>query len=408
MRLLYLCHRVPYPPNKGEKIRAFHELRALATRYEVDLFTLADNPADCAHEAELAKICNQVSIARLAPRRARLRALPYLLTKTPLTLPCFNSADLQRQVNHALARRSYDRIFVYSSAMAQYIEAAAGVPVLTDLVDVDSDKWRQYASRSGFPYSAVYRREWQCLREHERRLCNRSARVFVTTEREAQLARELTDGHRVHVILMGVDAEYFQPEASPSSSSAPCIVFTGEMSYYPNEEAVQFFAGEVLPLIRRSIPEARFLIVGRNPTKKVQALALLPGVKVTGAVADVRPYLRQAQVSVAPFAVASGVQSKILEALAAGLPTVATARALQGLTKDVAAVIETAESAPEFADAVSRLLQDRQAARRQGLEGRRRVMATYNWDRNLEPLLRFVDDPLGGASGLACVASRTS
>ncbi len=395
MRILYLCHRIPYPPDKGEKIRAFHQLRAIAARHEVDVFTLVDDARDLAHRDALAAHCHSLTVARVHPKLARIRSLPYLFTKTPLTVPYFYSAELAAEVRKAVSERSYDLIFVYCSAMAQYVPLTPSIPMVMDLVDVDSDKWRQYASTTSFPFSIIYRREAHRLRDYERQICARAARVFVTTEREAQLVRQLSDTIPVHVISMGVDTSRFSPVQHSPDTNAPAMVFTGVMDYLPNQEAVRFFACQVLPLIRRAVPGARFLIVGRNPSRKVRELAKLDGVEVTGYVPDVRTYLAQAQVSVAPFSIAAGIQSKILEALAFGLPVVATPRAVQALAKEVADIIETGETPEELAGHVVRLLRDSQLAHSRGLEGRRRVANAYNWDRAHQQLLQLIENPSG-------------
>lgn len=396
MRILYLCHRVPYPPNKGEKIRAFHQLRSLGEQHEVDLFTLADQPEDMAHRPALLKHCARVTVAAIHPRAARLRSLPYLLTKKPLTLAYFHSKELALQVQRALAARSYDRIFVYCSAMAQYaVEGAGSIPMLTDLVDVDSDKWLQYAASSRFPASAVYRREGLLLREYERAIGERSSCVLVTTEREAALARETVGIQRLAVVPNGVDAEYFSPAAVPPDPAARSIVFTGDMSYFPNQEAAAYFAREVFPFVRKFRGDARFLIVGRNPTRKVRKLAQIDGVEVTGFVPDVRRYLSQARVSVAPFLIAAGIQNKILEAMAYGLPVVATRRATQGLSPGVAEAVETAETSEELAARVLDLLENRKLADQKGSEGRAKVVELHNWNTVLSRLRELVLDPSG-------------
>ena len=395
MRVLYLCHRIPYPPNKGDKIRAFHQLRALAAHHEVDLFTLADEDGDAAHAPALEQFCRRVTVYTLNRRWAKLASLPYLLTHQPLTLPYFYSRELAREIRQAIRERSYDRIFVYCSAMAQYVEAAGPIPVFLDLVDVDSDKWRQYASFTRFPFSAVYRREARCLADYERRASERAAGVFVTTEREAQLVRDLSDSIRVHVIPNGVDTAYFDPQAVAPVAAGPVILCTGDMAYFPNEEAVGFFARNVFPVIRQTVADARFLIVGRNPGRNVQQLATLPGVEVTGFVPDVRTYLAQARVAVAPFSIAAGIQNKILEAMAYGLPVVATPRTVQGLSKNVAELVETGSTAEELAAKTLRLLNDPEWARRKGLEGRSRVAADYDWQRALDALLRIFEGPAG-------------
>jgi len=393
VRILYLCHRVPYPPNKGEKIRAFHQLRAIGARHEVDLFTLADEPEDVDHQSALAEYCRRVTVSRLSRTVARLRALPSFLTKTPLTLPYFYSAELAEEIRKAILLRSYDRIFVYSSSMAQYAENVDQVPVVTDLVDVDSDKWMQYGASTIFPFSAVYRREARCLREYERKVCERSASVLVTTEREAQLVRQISDTARVWVVPNGVDTDYFNPSAAQPESARPTVTFTGDMSYFPNEDAVVFFARNVLPLIRKSVPEVRFLIVGRNPSRRVQRLREIDGVAVTGFVPDVRTYLAQTHVAVAPFSIAAGIQNKILEAMSYCLPVVATSRTARGLSAEVAEIVETGDSPEELGAKIVRILRDPKFARDRGAEGRRRVAAAYNWPRNLERLLELIENP---------------
>jgi sugar transferase (PEP-CTERM/EpsH1 system associated) len=393
VRVLYLCHRIPYPPNKGDKIRAFHQLRAMATRHEVDVFTLADDPGDVAHQRTLSEYCHKVTLARVRPRIARLRALRYLLTKQPLTVPYFYSAELQKEVRRALLERSYDRIFVFCSAMAQYVEFAGQIPTMVDLVDVDSDKWTQYAEFARFPFSAVYRREGRCLREYEREVCVKASCVVVTTEREAMLTRQISPDTGVHVIPNGVDTDYFSPEAAPLQRTAPTVVFTGDMSYFPNQEAVEYFARKVLPLIRVSNPDVRFLIVGRNPSSAVLRLEGIGGVTVTGFVPDVRTYLAMSHVAVAPFTIAAGIQNKILEAMAYGLPVVATSRAAQGLSPSVADIVDTGDTAEEMASKIERLLRDCDLARCKGAEGRRQVAVEYRWDRSLNRLLQLLENP---------------
>ena len=393
MRILYLCHRIPYPPNKGEKIRAFHQLRSMATRHEVDLFTLADQPEDVAHQEALRQYCRQVTVSSINPRLARLGSLPYLLTRTPLTVPYFHSAELHREVRKALAQRSYDRVFVYCSAMFQYVETIDQIPILMDFVDVDSDKWTQYASFARFPFSAVYRREGRCLQEYEREACRRCAGVLVTTGREAELARKIAAGTPVHVVPNGVDSVYFSPPPSSVDSRPPAVVFTGDMSYFPNEEAAIYFARKVFPTIQRSQPGVRFLVVGRNPSSNVRQLGKIPGVEVTGFVPDVREHLARAQVSVAPFSIAAGIPNKILEAMAFGLPVVATPRAVQGLSPSVAEAIETVEGVEDLAGRILKLLDNPELAHRKGMEGRRRVIVEHNWEQVLDRLLDLLESP---------------
>ena len=332
-------------------------------------------------------------VSKVNPTWHRLRALGHLLGRTPLTVPYFYCAELQKGIRESISSRSYDRIFIYCSSMAQYVENITQIPSVMDLVDVDSDKWMQYAAFSRFPMSALYRREGRCLREYELGACERASCTLVTTEREAEIVRLISERIRVHVIPNGVDTAYFSPETVIPQPNVPTIIFTGDMSYYPNVQAVTYFAQRVFPLIAPKIPDARFLIVGRNPARIVRALAKIKNVKVTGFVPDVRPYLAQSQVSVAPFSIAAGIQNKILEAMAYEIPVVATSRAVQGLRQGVAEAVSIANDATEMAEKIVHLLTDREFARRAAIVGRKQVIVEYDWTQVLEKLLRLVENP---------------
>jgi len=401
VRILFLCHRIPFPPDKGDKIRAFHELRALAAHHEVDLFTLVDDPADLAHREALDQVCRRVTIERIYPKLARIRSLPSVVTRTPLTLPYFYSAKLHRQISQAVATRGYDRVFVYCSAMAQYVDhtqqalggnTGSTAPMIVDLVDVDSNKWAQYADATHIPFSTVFRKEARDLRSYERRVCQTASCVIVSTEREAQLAREIAPGAAINVLSNGVDAAHFQP-GSRQPAGPPTIAFTGDMGYFPNQEGAIFFAREVLPLIHLQMPGVRFVVVGRRPDRRVEQLATLPHVQVTGSVPDVRPWLTQASVAVVPLRIAAGIQNKILEAMASGLPVVATSLARSGLTPAVAELVEAGDTPEALADKTLEFLRNPELATLRGVTGRRRVSAEYSWERTTEKLLRLLENP---------------
>ena len=395
MRILYLCHRIPYPPNKGDKIRAFHQIKAMAAKHEVDLFTLADDPGDLAHQEDLKQYCRELTVARLHPRAARLKAIPYLLTAKPMTLPYFYSAELAASVRRALGTGRYDRIFVYCSAMAQYVESAGDVPKVVDFVDVDSDKWMQYAAASRFPFPALYRREGRRLRDYERKICENADSVMVSTEREAALLRQISDAAPIHAIPNGVDTAYFDASAVPPARTAPTIIFVGDMAYFPNQQAAIYFARQVLPLIRQSARDVRFLVVGRNPNKEVLRLREIEDVEVTGFVPDVRTYLAKAHVAVAPFLIAAGIQNKILEAMAYGLPVAATSRAVQGLAGIARDQVEQGDTPEELASKITLLLRDSELTAARAINGRRVVVESYSWDSALKRVLQLMEHPAG-------------
>jgi sugar transferase (PEP-CTERM/EpsH1 system associated) len=391
VRIAYLCHRIPYPPDKGEKIRAFHQLQALSDKHEVDLFTLIDDPADLNSEEALNGFCRNVTVARIRPIWARVRSLPYLATALPLTVPYFGTSALKTALRRVTRARTYDRVFVYCSAMAQYAQFAGNAAIIVDLVDVDSDKWRQYGEFARGPISYVYRREGRALRAYEQAVCRRASAIIVTTAREAQLVREIDDKAPVHVIPNGVDTTYFSTEAFARTPTEPCIVFTGDMAYYPNEQAVVGFAKGALPVIRRAVPGVKFIIVGRRPGPAVRELARFPGIEVTGFVPDVRTYLARATVAVAPFQIAAGIQNKILEAMSFGLPVVATERAAQGLEAAVLPAVQVANNAEDLAFNCVRLLTNPAIAQLVGEDSRRRVSSAYNWHKSLKELVEIVE-----------------
>jgi polysaccharide biosynthesis protein PslH len=393
MRVLYLCHRIPYPPNKGEKIRAFHELKAMAKSCEVDLFTLADRKADLRYKSHLEEFCRTVTVAKVSGPIAGLRAISSVVRDLPLTLPYFYSSDLAREVRQALSRRSYDRLFIYSSSMAQYVDTQDEIPVVIDLVDVDSDKWLQYSMRTAFPKSMVFQREARCLRRYEQKISEKASCVLVTTEREARVLRQITSKANVHVVPNGVDANYFTPQTIRPQLAHPTLIFTGSMDYFPNVDGVQFFAHRILPSIRKVLPNAQFLIVGSCPNQTVRRLAKLPGVEVTGSVPDVRPYLVRSHVFVAPLHIASGTQNKILEAMAMGLPVIGTPRAIQGLPATLREPVQVAESTQTWVAKTLAVLRDPALAQLLGTAGRQKVVDECSWDKHLAALMDLIHNP---------------
>ena len=397
-KLLYLVHRMPYPPNKGDKVRSYHLLKHLAKRHRVYLGTFVDDPDDLRHEPQLRAMCAAAHIVRLDPRRARLASLTGLATGEALTLNYYRDAALARWARDTVRAERIDAALAYSSSVVPYIEHL-GVPTLVDFVDVDSAKWGAYAERHAWPMSWLYRREGERLLAYERAAAGRAGASFFSTEKEAALFKRLAPecADRVEGMDNGVDAEYFTPDPSresPYPAGETAIVFTGAMDYWPNVDAVAWFVAEALPRLVERFPSLRFHIVGRNPTAAVRALAG-PKVHVTGTVPDVRPWLQHAAAVVAPLRLARGIQNKILEAMSMGRPVVAAADCAAAMRAAPDRELLAADGADAFVSQVAALLEDPQRGASIGAAARDCVLREYSWDahlaavdRRLEALLR--------------------
>lgn len=394
-KLLYLVHRLPYPPNKGDKVRSYHLLKHLTQQHRVFLGTFIDDPADEAHLDTVRAICPDLHVARLHPRSAKIRSLSGLLSHQALGLRYYQNTALQAWVQQTLAQHQIDAVVIFSSVMAQYVDTSSSPPMLVDFVDVDSAKWTQYAPDHRWPLSWLYRREGERLLAFERSVALRAQRSFFVTENEADLFRSLApeSAHSVDAISNGVDADFFAPDparvspfASTTDQAAEIpLVFTGAMDYWPNIDAVTWFVADILPTLRQQWPQLCFYIVGRNPPPAVQTLAG-PGVVVTGTVPDVRPYLQHAAVVVAPLRVARGIQNKILEAMAMARPVVATDSCAQAITAEPETELLSATSPADYVVQISALLNSPQRCASVGMAGRARVLSDYSWSAHLSKI----------------------
>ena len=386
--LLFLTHRIPYPPNKGDKLRSFNLLKQLQRDYRVHVGAFIDDDDDWRYVDALQAMAGECYFARLTPWRAKLRSMPALLGDTPLSLPYYRDAALQAWVDRLLAERPIHQVIIFSGAMAQYLENPkySHLRRIVDFVDVDSDKWQQYAESQSWPLSWIYRREARTLLNYERHVASMmDASVFVSTH-EAELFKRLAPeaASRVWDIHNGVDVDYFDPSqeyAVPYTTAEIPIVFTGAMDYWANVDAVTWFAREIFPTVRQHLATAHFYIVGARPNSAVRQLAQLPGVTVTGAVKDIRPYLAHARVAVAPLRIARGVQNKVLEAMAMARPVVVTPQALDGILCQADREVIVAGDAATFAERLCGVL--RGNGENMTAAARRRVESDYSWESNL-------------------------
>jgi sugar transferase (PEP-CTERM/EpsH1 system associated) len=381
--LLFLAHRIPFPPNKGDKIRSFHLLRHLSARYAIHLGAFVDDPDDWQYQDALKPYCASIRLLSLNPRRAKLASLTGLLTGEALTLPYYRNRALKHWAAELAASGKVTRGLAFSSAMAQFMPDKLERRVL-DMVDVDSDKWSQYAATQRWPLSWVYAREGRKLAEWEAQVAQAFDATLLVSREEAALLQQRAPHaqSRIGAFENGVDADYFSPArdyANPYATDVQSIVFTGAMDYWPNIDAVTWFAERIFPAVRDAVPGAQFTIVGSRPSEAVGELARQPGVVVTGGVPDVRPYLAHAACAVAPLRIARGVQNKVLEAMAMARPVVASVQAAEGLRAEAGRDFILAQGEAEFAQAVVAQLQTITSA----ADARGCILKHYDWAHNL-------------------------
>jgi sugar transferase (PEP-CTERM/EpsH1 system associated) len=398
-KILFLAHRLPFPPDKGDKIRAFHMIRRLAARHEVWLGAPIDDSADLSRLDPAALGCAEVACPWLGPGRRAFNMVAALLAGDPLSVARFRHPDLTRWIERILQEVRPDLVVLYSSALGDRLldRLPEDLPLLVDFVDADAAKWAAYAGAAAWPLSWLFRREARKLLAFESALLARADAALLVTDAERQVMARMQPQWpaKLETMSNGVDLEAF-PAAHPADGEL--IVMCGRMDYRANVEGARWFAQEVLPLIRKRAPAAVFRIVGAAPTAAVRALARLPGVEVTGAVPKVWPHLAEARVVVAPLRFARGIQNKVLEGLAAARPVVATPAALEGLEATPGREVLTADEPAAFAEAVLQVLEGAAPADL-GSRGREFVERRHKWSLQLGKLDSLVERLTASRSG---------
>lgn len=396
MRLLFLSHRLPYPPHKGEKIRALNELKFLARRHEVFVACPIDDRNDLAHAADFRRHACGLVYARVRPRLRKCVALAALLRSRSITVDYFYSKLLQRRIDKLIARQGIEAVFCSSSPMAEYVfrsrHAArlASCTRVMDLIDVDSFKWHQYARESSRWTAWIYRHEARQLANLEQRIAREFDHLLVVTEQEKGCFPGAVPHGRLSAMSNGVDLEYFSPEyPSRVMPRGPALVFTGVMDYRPNVDGICWFVERVLPRIQTAIADVQLYIVGNRPSAEVRRLSSHSGVIVTGFVEDVRQYLAVASLCVVPLRIARGIQNKVLEAMAMGRAVVTTQAAFEGIRAQPGRDLIVTAGEAEFSAAVVELLRDPQRAAQIGRYARICAEQRYSWTANLELLNRI-------------------
>jgi sugar transferase (PEP-CTERM/EpsH1 system associated) len=385
MRVLVLTHRLPYAPNRGDRLRAYHMLQGLKQRAEVELVSLVHDDEEASHVDEVRAFVTRVHAVRVPTLRNRARAALALAGHRPLTHALLDAPDMTGVLHRICESRRPDVVFAYCSGMARFALQAPldTIPLVLDFVDVDSQKWRDMAAAGRWPLSWVYRREAATLGAFESRAATRAAAALVVNSREAAIARELAPDANVRVLNNGIEISRLDPPGPPAASAR--VVFCGVMNYAPNDEGMRWFVSQVWPSIRAARHDATLAIVGSDPTSALKSLcASDSSIEVTGRVPDVREWLWRSAVGVAPLHVARGVQNKALEAIAAGLPIVITEAVAGGLPEAAAYASSVANTPRQFADHLLALLALSPDARRARARGAN--LSGLTWPRTLEPL----------------------
>ncbi len=397
MNILFLCHRIPYPPNKGDKIRSFNEIKYLSKKHNTSLVFLIDNENDKKYIDELKKYCETIDYDVIHPKWQKIKSLPYLLFKQPISIPYFYSQKLQKVIDNRLSTVDFDVIFAFSSPMAEYVfnskvKISKKTKLIMDFVDVDSDKWRMYSEHTAFPKSLVYKNEWKGLMSYEKKIGKKFDMNIFVTDTEVELFKSFATDVKAVSVPNGVDYSFFNAVRSEAGSKKAHynILFTGAMDYFPNEDGVLYFYRKIWPLIKMKTPQSKFYIVGSNPSKKVKRISGSDkDVIVTGQVSDIRKYMYKADVFVAPLRMARGVQNKVLEALASGLPVVATPQAVNGLSCNGNGYLFIEDSDSAFAERTIQF-----ASTRLGDEALQKrelfLKERHNWELNMALLEKVI------------------
>jgi sugar transferase (PEP-CTERM/EpsH1 system associated) len=384
VKILYVCHRFPFPPKRGGKIRPFNMIRHLSARHEVHVASIARSMKEVEEGEGLAAHCASYDTGRVSNPVQTLRMLLRLPTTTPSSMAYFHSPRLADRIEALLASVRFDLIFVHCSSVAPYIENVRGTPKILDFGDMDSQKWIEYARFKPFPLSLGYRLEGAKMERAEKRLARRFDLCTATTRAEWETLESYGTGVASDWFPNGVDSDYFAP--TDEEYDRDTISFVGRMDYYPNQECMFDFCARTLPLLHARRPSLKLAIVGADPSPRVRRLAQLPGVSVTGSVADVRPYLSRSALMIAPLNIARGTQNKILEAMASGVPVVTSRVAAGGVDAADPEHFLSASSPAEYAAAILRILDDGSERQRLSRAGRARMLSHHSWEKSMQRL----------------------
>ena len=390
-----VAQRVPYPPNKGEKLRTYHQIEFLSQLgYCVDVLCLGESEQDHADANALAEKLN-ISVTVFPLSHKIIRYSWALLNRQAISVGAFYCRALQNEVNIRL-KSGCDALLLSASSLGYYVFNSANYDrrscaLFMDMMDVDSDKWRQYADSSSFPMSAVYRRESEQIRKLEARANKDFEDTFLIAAEEARLFEKTVSAFKpVNVLGNGLDFSAFFPAPAPANMNN--FLFTGVMDYKPNVDAVMWFVEYCWPTIKQYLPDATFTVGGMNPTKDIKQLAIRDeAIDVTGFVDDILPYFHKATAFVAPFRLARGVQNKVLQAAACKLPVITTSMGAEGISYASENTMFIANDDKAFIEACVRCVKEADTAQQKAKSALSALHNTYSWQQQLLPLKQALE-----------------
>jgi sugar transferase (PEP-CTERM/EpsH1 system associated) len=385
VKILLVCHRLPFPPKRGGKIRPFNIIRHLSeSGHSVTVGSLARSEDELADGQGLTEYCDRLLVGTVTGASAMAHMILRLPTTSPSSMGNFYSSSLHREIRQELEQNSYDLIFVHCSSAAQYVALTQGIPSILDFGDMDSQKWLDYSMFKPFPLSVGYWLEGTKLCREEKRLARKFDCSTCTTQAELDTLNGFDVAEHTDWFPNGVDLEYFSPFEKDYDKNRIC--FVGRMDYYPNQQAMTEFCDDILPIIRSRRPQTELLIIGAEPSAEIRRLGQRPGVEVTGTVPDIRQHVQSSALSLAPLRIARGTQNKILESMAMGVPVVCSTKAAMGVDAIPGKHLLAEDSSEQIVEAIISLLDDPDRRRHISEAARHRVIERHQWGASMHRL----------------------
>lgn len=382
MRILFLTGRLPYPPTRGDRLRAYHFMRVLSRQHKITLLSFIADDSETGNIGPLREFCEDIQLVHRGQLYSTTTTVMNLWRPAPFQSLYYRSSVMQGAVDRLLERRRFDLVYVHLFRMAQFVAERRQPYRILDLTDAISTEIERSLPYRDAKWRLIYRAELPRMRRYEREIVDHFDETWLISNAERRQILHERQNERVLVVPNGVDTGRYRP--SGRTTDAPQLIFVGHMGVSHNVDAAEYLTNEILPLVRKSVPEVRLNLVGAEPAAEVQALGGMPGVKVLGHVVDLNAALNDATLFVAPLRFAAGVQNKVLEAMAAGLPVVTTSYVNAGLEARDGEHLTVADDTDQAAQAIISLLHDPQARNRLGKAGREFVLQRYRWEDVLD------------------------